>query len=341
MDLFWETRRLTQAREDHLTCFLAAALEADEAFRRAYGQHILVPIAVHGETPAIASVATQVEFTAERCRPDMLLTLEDGRRIVCEHKLDAPETPAPTEDGERLGQLERYLELPGIAFVAYFRTSPAPLAREVLAHGRYLRPAGAAHFVWRDLYSALEAGSHDITRWLRRGFDRLGFTPPHPHLGELWPDDTEAVEQNQANFGKLWDATRGSLEAAYRITVGRRCELWFAPLGPSLIAQAHASPIAQGGTLLRCRFVPNSGCAGLVMRRLQAIAASLPVPSEIVESKASDGTQAIDLLVSLRELFGTSSDPSEQAAILHRQVVPPFLAMELDEPSTHGRALDR
>lgn len=35
MNLFWETRKLTQAREDHLTCFVAAALETDPAFRRA------------------------------------------------------------------------------------------------------------------------------------------------------------------------------------------------------------------------------------------------------------------------------------------------------------------
>jgi hypothetical protein len=38
MNLFWETRRLTKDhREDHLTCFLAAALEADDAFRHRYG----------------------------------------------------------------------------------------------------------------------------------------------------------------------------------------------------------------------------------------------------------------------------------------------------------------
>ncbi|MBM3494072.1 MAG: hypothetical protein FJX72_07095 [Armatimonadetes bacterium] len=338
MELFWETRRLTQAREDHLTCFLAAALEVDPDFRRAYGHRVLDPISTHGVTPAIAAVATQVEFPAERCRPDMLLTLEDGRRIICEHKLDAPETSAPTEDGERLGQLERYLELPGIAFVAYFRTSSAPLAREVLDHGRYLRPADAAHFVWRDLYTALEAGSHDITRWLRRGFDRLGFTPPNPHVGELWPDDTEAVKRNQANFGKLWDAARGSLEAAYRITVGRRCELYFSPLGPSSVASAHASPLAQGGTLLRCRFEPSSGRADSVFRSLEAAARSLPVSPEIVATKAANGAPAIDLLVSLREVLGTAGDPAQQATRLKLQVVPLLEAMAPDAPSAPADA---
>jgi hypothetical protein len=51
MNLFWETRRLTQAREDHLTCFIAAALEVDTAFRTAYESLVLRPLAIAGVTP--------------------------------------------------------------------------------------------------------------------------------------------------------------------------------------------------------------------------------------------------------------------------------------------------
>ena len=34
MNLFLEARKLTDSREDMLTCFLAAGLDADEALRR-------------------------------------------------------------------------------------------------------------------------------------------------------------------------------------------------------------------------------------------------------------------------------------------------------------------
>ena len=40
MNLFWETRHLSQAREDHLTCFIAAALESDPLFRTAYERSV-------------------------------------------------------------------------------------------------------------------------------------------------------------------------------------------------------------------------------------------------------------------------------------------------------------
>ncbi len=61
MNLFWETTPLTQAREDHLTCFIAAALEADDLFRTAYESFVLSELDGDG-VPQIASVQTQVSF---------------------------------------------------------------------------------------------------------------------------------------------------------------------------------------------------------------------------------------------------------------------------------------
>ena len=44
-NLFSNTRKLTRKPEDHLTYFIAAALEADEDFRAAYGACVLAPLA--------------------------------------------------------------------------------------------------------------------------------------------------------------------------------------------------------------------------------------------------------------------------------------------------------
>ena len=147
MNLFWETRQLTQAREDHLTCFLAAALEADAAFRTAYESSVLARLATRGVIPQIASVQTQIPFPEQRCRPDMMLVLADGRHVLCEHKIDAPEGLQPAPEGDPVMQLERYLELPGVHAVAYFRPALSAPAQGVLSHERYLRPDTAPHFL--------------------------------------------------------------------------------------------------------------------------------------------------------------------------------------------------
>src|SRR5262245_32626072 len=101
-NLFWQTRSLTQFREDHLTYFLASAVECDVAFRESYQERILLYLEAAVVAPRIAHVQTQAAF-AEQCRPDLLLTLDDGRRIACEHKLEAPETLLEMDDGEIKG----------------------------------------------------------------------------------------------------------------------------------------------------------------------------------------------------------------------------------------------
>jgi hypothetical protein len=330
MDLFWETRNLTQAREDHLTCFVAAALEVDAAFRSAYESRVLAPLAASGAVPRIAKVRTQVTFVAEHCRPDMMLDLAGGRAIACEHKLDAPETLQAAEDGETLQQLERYLELPCVDAVVYVRPSLKPPADLVLQHPRYLRPPDAPHFLWRDLYEPLEKGRHDVTAWLRRGFERLGFTPPVPHVGELWPDDSEDVKRNQSNFDKLWNATRSHLSASYKVSAGRRCELYLEPHQSRLIRRAYVSPLAQGGSLLRVRLEPCENVLPELRRRLEAAVPVLRVPPEVSEGRLANGHSYIDLLAPLRLVLGTDTDAKEHESKLYGQVVPVLEAVLLD-----------
>lgn len=322
MNLFWDTRHLTQAREDHLTCFIAAALKIDEAFRRAYESRVLEPLADDGGPPRIVSVETQISFEEEHSRPDMVLVLENGDRIACEHKIDAPETLYTTSDGITEGQIERYLRISDVAFVTYFRPSLTNLADDVLTHERYLRPATAHHFLWRDLYEPLTAGEHEITRWLRIGFERLGFTPPAPHIGKLWPDDSDEVKDNQRNFGKLWHSTRGHLGSRYKVSSGSRCELYLEPLGSGPISRAYVSPLAQGGSLLRLRVEMDEAALPKVRLRLESVIPSLPVQPEMSVGRLPNERTFLDLLAPLQLLLRGQEDATEHESRLFDQVVP-------------------
>jgi hypothetical protein len=330
MNLFLETRHLTQAREDHLTCFVAAALETDSSFRAAYEALVLSGLARIGLTPSIKAVSVQARFADHRARPDMLLSLHDGRRVVCEHKVDALETELATKDGGVSLQLERYLGLPDIDAVAYFRSAIRPPDAAVLAHPKYLRPIISPHFLWRDLYEPLTSGREVVASWLREGFEHLGFTPPLPHVGELWPSKSEQVKANQRNFGKLWHSTRSHLSRRWKIGSGSRCELYLTPKTPSLVAMIYVSPLAQGGSLLRVRAHTNEQYQPEVRHRFELTGATLPVLPDVEAGRLANGTLFVDQLASLRRVVGTDADPEKQEARLFSQVVPAVEALELE-----------
>jgi hypothetical protein len=321
MNLFWETRRLTQEREDHLTCFLAAALGTDAAFRHAYAQRVLSSLAKDGRVPEIAAVETQPVFREESCRPDLLLRLTDGRVVVCEHKLEAPETPRIVADREVKLQLERYLGLK-VEAVAYFRPFPASVSKKVVSHEKYLRPASADHFLWRDLYEPLMLGTHVVSAWLRDGFERLGFTPPVPHVGELWPDHSAVVRRNQKNFAKLWDRTRAHASIDWKVNRGRRCELFLLPRKRGLVSQVYVSPLAQGGSLLRIRAQTTDERIATVRKRIEAVVPRLPTPAEVAIGRHAKQLRYCDVLAPLHLILGGSVDAGAQEARLFGQVGP-------------------
>lgn len=328
-NLFWQTRSLTQLREDHLTYFLASALECDAAFREGYQELVLRPLAQAGPIPRIAHVQAQASFAEQQCRPDLLLTLDDGRRVACEHKLDAPETPFTLDTGEIKPQLGRYLEL-DIAGVAYFRPHLETLPQEVLGNKRYIKPASQPHFVWSDLYHPLERGEHVVTQWLVEGFRRLGFTPAAPHVGPLVPSgDEEEVKENQRNFGKLWRRTRALASQSWKVGTGRRCELYLRPLIPTdLCLQVYVSPLAQRGTLLRFRCHTTDGEAESAREILERVAAGLPFPSELTTGKLANGVPFVDVLASLYMVFLEADKPEDQEDRLFRQIAPLLEALQ-------------
>lgn len=335
MNLFWATRQLTKGHEDHLTCFIATALEVDGTFRKAYETVVLEHLANCHGTPQIASVQTQVSYAVQRCRPDMVLVLRDGRRIACEHKIDAAETTQTAADGATVKQIERYLELPDITGVCYFRSALTMIANTVLTHDRYVHPQTAPHFLWRDLYAPLSLATSDVGRWLRVGFEQMGFTPPVPHIGELWPDETPEIKENQRNFGKLWHTTRTRLDAHFKVTSGRRCELYLEPFHGGRVSRVYISPLAQAGGLLRLRLELDDTALVEVHERINTVVPQLPVVPDIVDGQLPNGRFYIDLLASLYMVLGPATDVSHQEERLYEQVVPVLEALLFNVQQSH------
>jgi hypothetical protein len=241
MNLFLCTKGLSRGREeDHLTAFFAGALVLDDEFRHAYEQFVLVPYGQsHGWLDCkIATVDIQVTLAGYGC-PDMVLTLGSGQRVACEHKLEAVETVAPLEEQENdpIPQLQRYLAAPGLDALMFVRATLKPPDPMVLEHPRYIRPEARQHFLWRDFFGLLEQRTHPYTRWLREGFETLGFTPPHPFIGDL------TIPDNKQNLAKLWARTRARAhELGWSVGAGDVVELYLRHMAPRLVRQVWICP---------------------------------------------------------------------------------------------------
>jgi hypothetical protein len=321
-NLFLAMRGLTEKKEDLLTEFVAAALRTDETFRNAYADTVLqgLPLGEGGKR-RISMVSTQVVFPQTNCRPDMVLNLEDGRRVLCEHKIEAPEGVDEREYEEKARtQLEQYLELP-VDGVVFFRASWKSPRNGVLAERRYLRPAGSAnHFLWSDLYPALEAGPGLVTGWLRAAFAVLGWTPAIPSIGDLTDPDMDTRLRNRRNFSKLWNRVRPWLhDQGWRVTRAAQCNL--------MLSQNRASSCSdvtlaakQGGRSLLVRVTPKSTtpisaiesalCQGLL---------EFGVPGEVLIQKiprVAGWVSVVDVRVPMLAVLPETADVSTMEARL-------------------------
>lgn len=330
MNLFWSTRALTAAREDHLTEFLAAAIENSGPFRTAYTECILGDFSkLSGRAmPMIQGVKTQASFPGTTCCPDMLLTLSDGRKIACEHKLDALETMGPEKDPR--AQLRRYLDLP-IDGLLYVRTLWKPPSSEVINHPKYIRPKGREHFLWRDFFPLLSCETHVILDWLRDGFERLGFTPPHPSVGEMSGPDEEINLANRKNFAKLWQSTRSAAHSlGWKVTTGSIVELYLSNNSSSLASWIFISPAKFDRFLFRV--TPNDGKIKAVISQLKQVAGQLSDRLEIKNyqiSRKGGKEEVVDVTTSLRKLLGTEpQSPEGIEARLLGTVEPLLLALQ-------------
>jgi hypothetical protein len=141
-NLYLTTRSEALSKENHLTEFLAAALRDSPNFLRAYAALVLTDFCrARGLSDEIVVVETQIAYP-EHGSPDMRLTLADGSRILCEHKLMAEETvtnrPAalqpPDVAPNQWRQLRKYLDITEADGVAFFAEGWKHVEADVLVH---------------------------------------------------------------------------------------------------------------------------------------------------------------------------------------------------------------
>ena len=310
MNLFLSTRSLTDAREDHLTAFFAAALDACPAFRAAYYNFVIAPFAKTKGWSAAGIERVEIQAPFPGTRPDVALRLTDGKIIACEHKLEAPETLGPERDPRP--QLERYLDLP-IDGLVYVRNGYKPPSAQVIAHAKYIRPAGCEHFLWRDFYPLLSVEHHALLVWIREGFIRLGFTPPHPTIGEMSGPDSKVNQANRENFAKLWDRTRSfATSLGWKVETGSIVELYLSKNSSSNASWIFISPAKCDRFLFRV--TPNQHALDTARTALQTAMTLLPAASELVKhevSRQSGKETVIDVTISLEELLGAEKTSTE------------------------------
>ncbi len=316
MNLFLNTRGLTERKEDHLTEFVAACLMSDPGFASAFLTRLLGSRVRAGEwkAPSIRDLKTQYTCTdvqGQTCRPDLVLWVkcEAGEKVLaCEHKIDAPEGQDP-EDPESSTQLRQYLSVSELDALAYIRADWANVAKDVLRHPKYLASATDAHFLWRDLYPALLNQAGHLTRWLREGFEHLGFTPPPDGLPEL--SFREEHRENRAAFAKFLTPTRKMAEGLgwRHIQKASQSDLVLKDNPRAQAERVWISPLPCNGARLRVRITCRAPLPAAAMKEhmVEALAGSRwarDVDCEVRRSLRSAGhVDVLDVEVALLRLL--------------------------------------
>ena len=327
MNPFIATRRMTDSKEDHLTEFIAAALELDPRFRDGYATAVLGAFAQRKgwAPPKIVAIATQVKYPEFRSIIDMTLTLEDGHVIAVEHKLEAPETEITIDYAEEPSrQLMRYLAIPTVDAVAFFRTSLKPPIATVLADPKYVMPANRQHYMWRDLFPLLRDSDHKFSRWVREGFERDGFTPPHPLVGDL--SDAAAAR----NFAMLWTATRArAVELGWKVGAGSVVELYLSRSDPYQVQNVWLNP---WNNLLLVRASPVSGHVAdelfeTISKTAQMVAEDVTVKKVKARGRVAGPAEVVDSSAPLPSVLDGARDGEAAETRLLRFVEPFLLAL--------------
>jgi hypothetical protein len=307
MNLFLSTQKLTDQREDHLTEFFAAALTISEPLRRNFYELAIAPYArlkKWGDSQ-ILSVETQACYDGTNCRPDLRFQLSDGRKILCENKLNAPETPGSEAD-DRL-QLERYLDLPEIDGLLYIRSGIHPPGEKVLSHPKYIRPVARQHFLWRDFYPIFDGVTDPLLVWIRDGFEHLGFVPPHPSCLSM------ENEAGLRDFAKLWGTTRScASKLGWDSETNKFAQLYLNSTKQSAVEAILVQPTPRGFLI---RISPGDGRAETCFSLARHACESYPHPL-IQESKqirrGIGKVEVFHLEVSAKDLLGLSPRTTDE-----------------------------
>ncbi len=311
-NLFINTRSLTSSKEDHLTEFIAALITMDEPFRLAFSSLLLGQYAAQKEwsPPVISHVETQINYPGTNCCPDMRFTLEDGHIVLCENKIEALETQGSSADPR--GQLLRYLDLPTDG-VAYIRATPSNnLHKDVIDHPGFITHEGR-HFLWRDIYPLLSGKSNPLVAAVCKGFEVMGFVPPHPSVGSLSDFNSKVNEQNRAEFKELWSyAAEYGLQRGWKVEANKNAELYYTPDAACPAYQVFVSPSKAERFLIRISLRDDVDPLSY-KKKMDAATTDVPFETSCYErysytNKIKVNRNVIDITSSLTNVIGTTDN---------------------------------
>lgn len=300
MSLFRNTQKLTQAREDHLTEFLAACLNSSEQFRLAFVRQVL------GDQCAKTLLSVETQCAYPNCRPDMKLTFDDGSVFLCENKLDAMETEGNV-DTDFMPQLERYLQL-DVDGVLYIRTSLKAPSAAVLNHPRYVKPQKRQHFLWRDFYELLNDDRNPLVQELKLGFEYMGFVPPNPTIGDL---SRQAPRKQRENFSQFWlQTTVNAQELGWHVSAGDIVERYFSHKNAKLASSVYVNPIQPERFLVR--FTANQNKQEDIYRAVKELASEIePSIYKRTVKRARDNAEVVDIQFPISAILPNSLSTAE------------------------------
>jgi len=232
-------------------------------------------------------------------------------------------------------QLARYVKLPNVDGVLYFRESARAIDADVLNNERYIRPTHGheQHFLWRDLRPLLDPEIEDspIIGWLREAFDAVGYVPPLGTIGDLNDADGSARERNRHNFQKLWSSTAAAArDAGWRkVIFGSISELYIEDHPSSEADWIWATPARGAMFVIRVNLhVParNDGFLRTFETRLlpalREVLGDVDMRAEVVRVARKEGPRSvIDLVAPQRAVISESEDVGVIEERLRRTVM--------------------
>ncbi len=319
-NLFLNTRSLTSSKEDHLTEFLAALITMDDPFRLEFSSLILEQYAAQKEwsPPVIRHVETQINYPGTNCCPDMRFTLEDGHVILCENKIEALETQGSSIDPR--AQLLRYLDLPTDG-VVYMRATPSHnLAQEVINNSRFITRNGH-HFLWRDVYPLLTGKSNPLLAAVCKGFEVMGFVPPHPSVGSLSDFNSSVDGMNRGEFKELWSyaADYGRLRN-WKVETNKNAELYYTPNDACPAYQIFVTPSKAERFLIRISLREKVDPAS-IRCKMETALTDVPFETSSYErvsyvNNAKEKRNVIDITSSLTNVIGSTENRTDIQQLL-------------------------
>ena len=174
---------------------------------------------------------------------------------------------------------------------------------KVLKHPKYIQPKKGEHFLWRDFYHEFDEEDF-FQNSLKKGFKKMGFTPPHPSVGEL--DNKEENKQNRRNFAKFWSPTKTyANQQGWKVGTGSVVELYLSEGKGELASNVYITPMKVERFLIR--ITPKKGKVDELLQKIEILARQHELSPDVSKKtilRAEGKIEVVDIATSLFIVLG-------------------------------------